>query len=152
MKRTIYSEPVVENPGTAPFMCHRSRSVMAGHSQSISQATLEGDREGVLQLPTQGLGVTEAALDVFSNFVHHIATNADPSSAAAEKTLPSKRLLRRSKWFDPREEAPIQCPQVLPTAPQLQVRFLACLPCGDSRRLGFRPPVGGHRSSGHRSK
>ena len=83
---------------------------MAGHSQSISQSTLEGDREGVLQLRTQGLGVTEAALDVFSNFVHHIATNADPSSAAAEKTLPSICLLRRSKRFGPREEAPIQCP------------------------------------------
>jgi hypothetical protein len=132
VERTVYSELVVENPGTTPSMSQRSRSVMAGHSQSISQATVEGEREGVLELRTQGLGVTEAALDVFNNFVYHIATNADPTSAAPEKTLPSKVQLRRSKRFDPREEAPKQCPQMLPTAPQQHVRLLACLPCVDA--------------------
>jgi hypothetical protein len=49
----------VENPGTGPSMRHRSLRVMAAMSASTLQAPLEAEREGVLQLRTQGLGVID---------------------------------------------------------------------------------------------
>lgn len=140
VKRTEHSEEVVINRSTRPSMCHRSRSVMATPSQSIVPATLEREREGELQERTQGLGVTTAALDIFSNFVQLVATNAETASVAFDNLQPSKPLPRRSRRFEPREEAPIQCAQTLPTPPQQQVRFLACLPCVSSPLwLGFGP-------------
>jgi hypothetical protein len=113
---------------------------MAAMSASTLQAPLDAEREGVLQLRTQGLGVTEAALDVFSNFVQHIATNAEPTSAAADKQLPSKPQLRRSKRLEVCGDAPTAYPQPLATLYPPQVRLLACLPCGLGPRLGFRTP------------
>jgi hypothetical protein len=126
-------------------MRHRLLRVMAAMSASTLQAPLEGEREGVFQLRTQGLGVTEAALDVFSNFVQHIATNAEPTSVAADKQLPSKPQLRWSKRLVHCSDAPIAYPPPLATLYPTQVRLLACLPCVLGSRLGFRPPVGGHR-------
>ena len=97
---------------------------MAVGSQSITQATLEGEREDVVQLRTLGLGVTKSALDVFSNFVHHIATNVVPTSAATVKPLP-----RRSRRFELRGEAPSRCPQTQRTPPP-DAGTIARLPAG----------------------
>jgi hypothetical protein len=113
-----------------------SSSAMAAPTQSTTHATLEEEREGVLQLRTQGLGVTEATLDVFSNFVQCIATNVEPASAANDELLPNRPPPRRSKRVTVREEAPIQVVQTLPM-PQPQVRMHAHLPCGEGSRLGF---------------
>lgn len=115
-----------------------SRFIMAALRQSVTSAALEGGTEGVVQVRSQGLGVSSAALDVFSNFVHHIATNAEPTSAATLLMQPNKPLPRRSKRFEPRVEAPNPCPQTMPTPPQTQVRLPGSLPCGDGSQLGFR--------------
>ena len=143
LEQTVHAEDNTICRGDCPkhshrvSMCNPSRCTMAVGSQSITQATLEGEREDVVQLRTLGLGVTKSALDVFSNFVQHIATNVVPTSAA-NATHPSvKPLPRRSRRFELRGEAPSRCPQTQPTPPQTQVRSPACLSGGLGSKLGF---------------
>lgn len=104
-----------------------------------------GTPQGVPQLHTAGFGVTEAALDVFSNFVTHIAENALPTGAVSENLQPSPKQLRRSRRFAPTAEAPDTCPLALPAPLVQKVRFAASVSCCDGRQLGFCGGIHGYR-------
>lgn len=117
---------------------------MAASAQSITEA-LVGTPQGVPQLHTAGFGVTEAALDVFSNFVTHIAENALPTGAVSENLQPSPKQLRRSRRFAPTAEAPDTCPLALPAPLVQKVRFAASVSCCDGRQLGFCGGIHGYR-------
>lgn len=105
-----------------------------------------GSREDGLPHETVGLGVTEAALTVFANFVDHIAANAATTSAATEKLQPPTAHLRRSKRFATRVEAPVPCPPLVPPPLEQSVRTSACVSCCNGRNLGFAPYLHGYRS------
>ena len=72
---------------------------MATSAQSIKQARVAGGRDNVPQLQTVELEVTEAALDVFNNFIEHIAANALPKGIVKENFEASKTQLWRKKRF-----------------------------------------------------
>lgn len=130
VRTTVCSGKVVPNPTTVHSSSNRSRCIMDAHPQSITQATLVGEREGLPQVPTVGLGVTKTALDVFNNFVHLVAENVAPTTAATTNLQANKPHPRRSKRFATHVEDPAPCPNTLPAPPLQQVRSSSNVPCG----------------------
>lgn len=109
---------------------------MAIGAQSITEA-LVGRAEGVPQLHATGLGVSPLALDVFSNFVTHIAATTLPTGAVCENLQASGRQPRRSSRYGPHNEAPDTCQLAVPVPPEPEVRFVATVSSVDGRQLGF---------------
>lgn len=83
---------------------------MGTHPQSITIPTHLREIENVAQVQTVGLGVTEAALDVFSNFVQHAVANVAPQAYNPQP--------RRSKRFATRQEVEAHRLLTLPAPPQ----------------------------------
>jgi len=88
---------------------------MAPSAQSIQQVRVLGGRNSVPQLQTVELGVTEAALDVFNNFVEHIA-----AGAVKENLEASKIQVRRSRRFATAAADPIPVTQPAPLQPKVK--------------------------------
>ena len=110
---------------------------MGSHPQSVTEAALLGEIEGAPQVQSVGLGVTEAALDVFSNFMQHIATKYVPISEATLNVQPNNPAPWRSKRFATRQEGEAPCPLTLPAPPQQAVRSRALVSCSDGLQLGL---------------
>lgn len=127
MQTQIFWGKVGGDPNLLHFIGDRSRGVMALSAESIQQATIVGEREGVPQLQTEGLGVTEAAVDVFNNFVKHIAGNAADRGTVQENPQERRPQLRRSKRFAATVEAEAPCPVLLHAPLQQKVQSEA--PC-----------------------
>lgn len=105
----IFWGKVGGDPNLLHFISDRSRGVMALSAESFQHATIVGEREGVPQLQTEGLGVTEATIDVFNNFVKHIAVNAPDKGTVQENPQERRPQLRRTKRFAATIEAEAPC-------------------------------------------
>lgn len=91
-------------------------------STTIVTQMLENEN-GMGQVQTVGLGVTPAALDVFSNFVQHAVANAAPPTIDSNLPVePHKLQPRRSKRFATLREVEDLLPLTLPAPPQPLVR------------------------------
>ena len=110
------------NPSCWSCRCNLSRCNMGSHTQCVTEATHLRESDGAPQVQSGGLGVTEAALDVFNNFVHQLVANVVPTSEAALNVPPSNPQPRRSKRFATRQEGEATPPLTLPAPPQLAVR------------------------------
>ena len=123
--------------------------MMASSGQSLTHAPLGGAREDVLEVERVGLGVTEAALQVFSNFVEQITADVGNTSAVTENPQASTSHLRRSKRIATSEDAPspsLQQVQQLPTPLEHEVRTAACVSCRNGRIFRVSRVLGGNRS------
>ena len=116
-KTIVKSGKALSSPSTWFSSSDRSQCRMATHPQSDTQSTLLREIEGVLEVRTMGLGVTESALDVFSNFVQHIATNVASTSEVTVNVQRSIAVPRRSSRFAERQEPKAPCPPTVPTPP-----------------------------------
>jgi hypothetical protein len=102
---------------------------MAASAQSLTQVALVGGREDIPLVPMVGLGVTEAALDVFTNFVEHIASNLGNTSDRTENMVATRSQLRRSVRFATcKILVPDPCMVTLPTPLEAKVRAAMCAP------------------------
>jgi hypothetical protein len=102
---------------------------MAASAHTLTQVSLVGEREDIPPASTVGLGVTEAALDVFNNFVEHIASNVGNTSDRAENRVCTRSQLRRSVRFASAQTcAPDPCPAMPPTPLEAKVRAAVCSP------------------------
>jgi hypothetical protein len=128
-----------------PSLLHSNRMgspcTMAASAQSLTQVSLVGEREEIPPASTVGLGVTEAAFDMFSNFVEHIASNVGNTSDRAENMVSTRSQLRRSVRFASAQTcAPDPCPATLPTPLVAKVRATVCAPSVIAGMLGFEMP------------
>jgi hypothetical protein len=110
---------------------------MGTHLQSITEPTHEHEIENAAQTQSVGVGVSEAALDVFSNFLEHIVANVAAPSETTLNVQADNPPPRRSKRFATRQgvEDP---PPTLPAPPQPLVRSIARVSSSDGLQLGFR--------------
>ena len=116
-----------------PSLLHPSHMgspcTMAASAQSLTQVSIVGEREDIPPTSTVGLGVTEAALDVFSNFVEHLASNVGNTCDRAENMVATRSRLRRSVRFaSAQTSVPDPCPAMLPTPLEAKVRAAVCAP------------------------
>lgn len=96
---------------------------MAASAQSLTQVPIEGERGDIPPVCTVGLGVTEAALHVFNNFVEHIASNVGSTGERAPNMLPPRSQLRRSARFASAANlVPDPCAPSMPTPVEAEVR------------------------------
>ena len=102
---------------------------MAASSQPLTQVSIAEEHEGIPPVSTLGLGVDEAALHVFSNFVQQITSNVGETSNRAENRLATRSQLRRSARFaNAQTLVPDPCPATLPTPLEAKVRAAVCAP------------------------
>ena len=107
---------------------------MGTQPHSIAEPTQMREFAVGAQVQPVGLGVTEAALDVFSNFVQHAVSTAAPPSETTLIVQAHNQQLRRSKRFATHQVVEDHGQLPLPQPPQPQVRCRACvsLPQGSS--------------------
>ena len=94
-----------------------ARSIMATSAQTLMEVALVGGSGDAPQSEKTGLGVTEAALDVFHNFVEVCAANIGNKNAG----LQNRSQPRRSARFTSCPSLPEPCPRSLPTPLEQQV-------------------------------
>lgn len=97
---------------------------MGTHPQSLTEATLLSGIGDAPQVQSVGLGVTVDALEDFSNFVQHIATNVVQTSDGTAAEQPNHPQPRRSSRFLTRQEGVAPSPLTRPAPPQQAVRSL----------------------------
>jgi hypothetical protein len=89
----------VRNPSSRSCSSDRLRRRMGTHLQSITEPTHEHEIENATQTQSVGVGVSEAALDVFSNFLEHIVANVAAPSETTLNMQADNPPPRRSKRF-----------------------------------------------------
>lgn len=110
---------------------------MGTHPQSTIAPTQQLESENTSHVQSVGLGVSEAALDVFSNFVQHVVANVAPPSEITPDAQAHNPQPRRSKRFATRPEGEASWTLTLPAPPQPLVRARACVSVFHALQLGF---------------
>ena len=122
MNTIVQSGAAVTNPSSRSTSSDRLRRRMGTHLDAITEPTHLHEIENGAHTQSVGVGVTDAALDVFSNFLEQVIANVAPPSEITTNVQPQNPPPRRSKRFATRQEGGDNCALTLPALPQPLVR------------------------------